>query len=138
MCAPGLTDGTSTEVSGEPASRKGSRSSSAYRVARRRRRRQGHGAADVLLRALDGVSLAIDAGEFVAVMGPSGSGKSTFMNMIGCLDRPTPAATGSAGEDVAAMDADALAAIRNRASASCSSSSTCCRAPARWRTSSCR
>src|SRR5512137_1669944 len=69
---------------------------------------------DNVVHALAGVSMTIAAGEFVAVMGPSGSGKSTFMNMIGCLDRPTSGSYWIAGEDAARMNADDLAAVRNR------------------------
>jgi putative ABC transport system ATP-binding protein len=67
-----------------------------------------------VVQALDGVSLDIDEGEFVAVMGASGSGKSTLMNILGCLDRPTAGTLHLAGEEVEGLDGDALAAIRNR------------------------
>ncbi|MGQ9425678.1 MacB family efflux pump subunit [Gilvimarinus sp. F26214L] len=64
------------------------------------------------LRALDGVSLQVYPGEFVAIVGQSGSGKSTLMNILGCLDRPSSGQYRVRGRDVSAMDSDALAALR--------------------------
>jgi putative ABC transport system ATP-binding protein len=66
------------------------------------------------IRALNGVSLAIAEGEFVAIMGTSGSGKSTMMNIIGCLDRPTEGEYMLDGTSIAAYDEEALARVRNR------------------------
>ena len=66
------------------------------------------------VRALQGISLTVNQGEFVAVMGPSGSGKSSLMNLIGCLDRPTQGEYWLAGKLVSSLSNDELADIRNR------------------------
>jgi len=67
---------------------------------------------DVEVPALRGISLSIEAGEYLAVMGASGSGKSTFMNLIGCLDRPTRGSYLMAGRDVSRLSRDQLARVR--------------------------
>lgn len=69
---------------------------------------------DISVTALDNVNIEIEQGEFVAIMGPSGSGKSTFMNILGCLDRPTNGEYILAGEDVSDRSDDELAEIRNK------------------------
>jgi len=69
---------------------------------------------NVSVTALDGVSLAVQQGEFLAIMGPSGSGKSTLMNILGCLDRPSSGKYLLAGEDVSRMSREQLARIRNQ------------------------
>ena len=69
---------------------------------------------EIQVQALRGVSVDIDAGEFVAVIGPSGSGKSTFMHILGCLDRPTQGRYLLDGDDVSTLSRNALADVRNK------------------------
>ena len=73
-----------------------------------------YGLGEVQVRALDDVSLDINKGEFVAIMGPSGSGKSTLMNILGCLDRPSEGQYILAEEDVSKLGKTQLAIIRNQ------------------------
>ncbi len=73
-----------------------------------------YGAGETQVRALDGVSLSVEAGEFLAIVGRSGSGKSTLMNVLGCLDVPTAGEYRLEGRSVFSLSQGALSAIRNR------------------------
>ena len=88
---------------------------------------------DEQVRANDGISLTINRGEFVAIVGKSGSGKSTLMNIIGALDVPTSGSYLLGGEDVDQMSDDQLADIRNRMIGFIFSSTTCFQNPTFWK-----
>jgi putative ABC transport system ATP-binding protein len=75
---------------------------------------KNYGIGDATVAALDGVSIQIQAGEYVAIMGPSGSGKSTLMHILGCLSRPTAGQYILDGQDVSNMSKNELALVRNK------------------------
>ena len=81
---------------------------------------------DTTVKAADHISMKIEKGEFVAIVGQSGSGKSTCMNIIGCLDVPTQGTYLLNGRDVGKMNRNELAAIRNEMLGFIFSSTTCC------------
>jgi len=76
--------------------------------------RQTYGSGDTAVHALRGIDLAVDRGEYVAIMGPSGCGKSTLMNLLGCLDVASAGTYVLEGQDVASLDERELARVRNR------------------------
>lgn len=98
----------------DPSSRDELGGDSGSDVIRVRDLRKVYKTGDIEVEALRGIDLDIQRGEFVAVMGASGSGKSTFMNILGCLDRPTSGAYFLEGQDVGSLGGDERAYIRNR------------------------
>jgi putative ABC transport system ATP-binding protein len=74
----------------------------------------GSDRAELAVRAVDGISFRVERGESLAIIGPSGCGKSSLLNILGCLDRPTDGSYALDGRDMAALDDDELAALRNR------------------------
>lgn len=80
-----------------------------------------------MVKALDGVDLTVEEGEFVTIIGPSGSGKSTLMNQLGCLDQPTGGHYRLEGEDVASLNEEQLSHIRRKPSALFFRGFICCR-----------
>lgn len=99
---------------GKPRDRLGERGAFAMEILRTEGLAKYYGAGANLVRALDGVDISVESGEFVAVVGTSGSGKSTLLHMLGGLDRPTAGKVRVAGNDIFSMGDDALTIFRRR------------------------